>query len=326
MYSDLYDIDDETQDDSIKYYDAEGMAAIGTYPNNPSHHIINQTIKTAASSMGACCLCASCDCHCHSSKVENNQDFVRYLFDYDIFSMPQNFSRFGYLISYLKHEGILYNCCVVTTETCSLRGPYAFPGVSKKKRITGTEQYDEQEAINTKIIRSQVGGNLQFPRPINLIEPLLETTDVRMMMRNYVLKNNATDWRDLRYGLQMPTFLIYVKLNSSTNHLPSADFTALFDLRHLRVVGSDISLGRRLAELVAGIREKYFGISLPDFSKIEQEFTNLKLDRSLQKHDDIASTSKTKRNKISPLMVSKGDNIDSQPADTSHLFVKGNRL
>lgn len=275
-------------DDTIAYYDVNrGRAQENWHGDKKDDKWSNENaLIPAAPALGVCCFCSACNCHCHTAGTANNQfnneNFVRYLFDYDIFSIAHNFSRCGYLIAYLQHEGLIGNACVIVKGSHSLHGAYAHPVVSKAAS-ENTPYHKKSAGVRVDISRTKTSGNLQFKRPTNLIEPLLDVPDVRLLMRNYILSDPSRDWLDLRYALQMPTFLIYVKLDGSANHLANADLTAMFDLRQLRVIESGISVGRRLAELVAGIREKYFGVPLPDFDVIEQAFSHMLLDRSLRK-------------------------------------------
>nr|WQF02833.1 MAG: hypothetical protein [Apis mellifra filamentous-like virus] len=269
------------------------------------------TEQPSSSDPSRCCDCTGCDCPCHlllvssacpdpsaapTISTKSSENFVRYLFDYDLFSVTDNMSHCGYLLLYLKHEGILSHCCVISTESNRAVGPFAFPSVSSSS--TGS-------AIRTETYRDEY-GTLRFKRPANVIEPISDTPDIRKLMKNYIIVGDGRDWVNLRYALQLPAFMIYVQQQGSTNDLSSCDLRVTFDLRSMRLIGSSKTIGHRLAQTIAGIRHKYFGVPVPDFSAIEREYQAF----LLQRRTSSVSQQKRKRN-VPPAVTANSDSVPS---------------
>lgn len=270
--------------------DADNNERLLGHDNEPSQVASNDTTAS-----DRCCDCTGCDCPCHlllvssacpdpsaqpTISTKSSENFVRYLFDYDLFSVTDNMSHCGYLLLYLKQEGILSHCCVISTESNRAVGPFAFPTVGSSSSGIRTETYRDEY------------GTLRFKRPANIIEPLSDTPDIRKLMKNYIIVGDGRDWVNLRYALQLPAFMIYVQQQGSTNDLPSCDLRVTFDLRSMRLIGSSKTIGHRLAQTIAGIRHKYFGVPVPDFSAVEREYQAF----LLQRRTSSVGQQKRKRN------------------------------
>lgn len=241
-----------------------------------------------AASHGLCCLCGTCICLCHvEANACSNENFVRYLYDYDLFSVPRNFQNCGYLVAYLRDEGIFSNCVIVSAETSSLRGPYS--------RLIGTRSRHSnvERSVFSDIRRSRATGSLSFRSNSNVIESVNDF-DVRKLFRNLMLKNSRRDWLDLKYALQMPSIVVFFKAHGTKIYVPNADIVYDFDLRKLQILSDRKSIGRRLAELTAGFRREFFDVDLPNFDKVEEKFRAMLLDRSLlnMELNDLATSSR----------------------------------
>ncbi|KAK2574874.1 hypothetical protein KPH14_013139, partial [Odynerus spinipes] len=248
-----------------------GAGSVGAPNASVDSH---QEAARLASTYGLCCLCGTCLCTCHiESGAFNNENFVRYLYDYDLFSVPRNYQNCGYLVAYLKNEGILVNSVVVASDTNSLRGPFTTLLGSRSSRAT-------DRAIRSDIRRSRSNASLSFRRTANVIEPVNDF-DVRKLFRNLILKNTRRDWLDLKYALQMPSIVVFFKSHGTKTYVPNADIVYDFDLRKLQILSDKKTIGRRLAELTAGFRREFFDVSLPNFDKVDERFRAMLLDRNL---------------------------------------------
>lgn len=245
-------------------------AASGSTSATDSH----QEAARLASAYGLCCLCGTCLCTCHiEAGAFSNENFVRYLYDYDLFSVPRNYQNCGYLVAYLKNEGILVNSVVVASDTSSLRGPFTTLLGARSSRSS-------DRVIRSDIRRSRSNASLSFRRTANIIEPVNDF-DVRKLFRNLVLKNTRRDWLDLKYALQMPSIVVFFKSHGTKTYVPNADIVYDFDLRKLQILSDKKTIGRRLAELTAGFRREFFDVSLPNFDKVDERFRAMLLDRNL---------------------------------------------
>lgn len=222
-----------------------------------------------------CCDCSECNCNCHAWSLKKRhisdlkikaEDIVRYLFDYTLFKVPNNFERCGFLYIYLLSEGILDLSCIISKESCNVVGPFTKPN-PHNKRQKNIERVSELDSVNTYVDRNK-NGELHFTMPSNVIDPI-NVTDIRMLFRNIILTENTSEWLQIKTALQFPSILLYIKLQGSHVEI-NADRTWEFFLADLRNLSE--SLGHKLAKIIAWFRKVYFNIPVPDFTKLQKDF------------------------------------------------------
>lgn len=218
-----------------------------------------------------CCPCFGCPCSCHASdlcvsEVERPIDsFVVYLFDYGLFSVPKNSSKFDVLLDYLHEEGLYDRSYVVSVST------------------------DQQKAgMENGLSRSSRDTSLLRYKP-SVVESLEDTrNDVRKKFRGIVVQNSGYNWFAVRAALNFPSIIIYVRLSCSRNDVP-ADHTIVVDPANPQFVSSPGSYGFKIARILAHTRFKFFGVDNFDFSEI-LESNNMrmlqKMTTSLKRGDD----------------------------------------
>lgn len=197
-----------------------------------------------------CCPCFGCACSCHASdlcvsEIERPIDsFVVYLFDYGLFSVPKNSSKFDVLLDYLHEEGLYDRSYVVSVST------------------------DQQKSgMENNLCRSSRDSSLLRYKP-SVVESLEDTrNDVRKKFRGIVVQNSGYNWFAVRAALNFPSIIIYVRLSCSRNDIP-ADHTIVVDPSNPQFVSSPGSYGYKIARILAHTRFKFFGVDNFDFSEI----------------------------------------------------------
>lgn len=229
--------------------------------------------------------------------------YVRYLFDSQLFNVPNNEKQCGFLLTYLHHERIFDVSYVVTvgTDNRLLRGAWSGGGggfADKKRSSSRWNGFGFDEGATQKIheerrcaklyerLRSAAGArgeegsgssNRAYVPMFNASEAALRgpqnpvnRRDVRSLMQMVRLSGNPDeDWLDLKIQLCLPSIILYVKLQGSVTQVPNADFTVEVNMRELQLLGSEETLGQKLAGLLAHVRRRYFNVPVPDFERVQ---------------------------------------------------------
>lgn len=222
-----------------------------------------------------CCPCTGCLCSCHASFSDGVVDkdderpidsYVVYLFDYELFTVAQNYQKFELLLEYLKDENIFDRSYVVSTVSDRLRDSYS---ISSSAGARSTDSRLERCVYDTNVLRY---------RP-SIVESVNDTrSDIRQQFRGLIVQGSTHDWYNVRAALNFPAFLIYVRLASSKNDL-AADHIILVNWQQKSFVATRGSYGYKIARILAHERTKYFGIHPYNFEPLVKHVSFLSLQR-----------------------------------------------
>lgn len=228
---------------------------------------------------GSCCLCRGCACSCHvldehslslAPDIERPIDsYVVYLFDYELFTVPQNYNKFEILYDYLNEERIFDRSYVVSVATDTRRDDYSFYARDASNRNKGS-------TVESKLERSEVDVNVLRYRP-SIVESVDETrNDIRQRFRGLIVQGSRHDWFTVKSVLNYPSFIVYVRVLNSKNNLPSVDHTIVVDPSHKSFISSPGTQGLKIARILAHTRSKYFGIEHFNFTPLLEQ-SNLRI-------------------------------------------------
>lgn len=226
-----------------------------------------------------------------NSYYSKSSTFVRYLFDGQLFNVPNNYQQYSYLITYLKHERIFGESYLVTVRdskpTRSLRRHAADednPFGPKRKRFYAEDEpqdetrsrrwqncRDDSERCNMMLNRAAVattGDDEAFRFSGYPIRQPADQIDVRDLMTSVELSGGPTEWLDLKLTLRLPSIIVYLKLQGSNTLMPNADYTCRVTMQNLQALQGPRTIGEKLAMVLASIRKKFFNEPLPDFKRL----------------------------------------------------------
>lgn len=220
-----------------------------------------------------CCDCTNCTCSCHvndqmfAPDLERPIDsYVVYLFDYELFNVPQNYNKFEILYDYLNEERIFDRSYVVSVATDTRRDDYLMYERGSRNR----------NVVESRLERSEIDSNVLRYRP-SIVESIDETrNDVRQRFRGLVVQGSRYDWFTVKSVLNYPAFIIYVRVLNSKNDLPAVDHTIIVDPSHKTFISSPGTHGLKIARILAHTRTKYFGIDHFNFSHLLEQ-ANLRI-------------------------------------------------
>lgn len=220
-----------------------------------------------------CCDCTDCTCSCHvndqmfAPDLERPIDsYVVYLFDYELFNVPQNYNKFEILYDYLNEERIFDRSYVVSVATDTRRDDYLMYERGSRNR----------NVVESRLERSEIDSNVLRYRP-SIVESIDETrNDVRQRFRGLVVQGSRYDWFTVKSVLNYPAFIIYVRVLNSKNDLPAVDHTIIVDPSHKTFISSPGTHGLKIARILAHTRTKYFGIDHFNFSHLLEQ-ANLRI-------------------------------------------------
>lgn len=222
----------------------------------------------------SCCVCNGCSCSCHvrddtfsTTTIDAERpidSYVVYLFDYELFTVPQNYNKFEILYDYLNEERIFDRAYVVSVTSDTRRDDYALYPRNKG----GT--------VESKLERSDVDANVLRYRP-SIVESVDETrNDIRQRFRGLIVQGSRHDWFTVKSVLNYPSFIVYVRVLNSKNNLPCVDHTILVDPSHKSFISTPGTQGLKIARILAHTRSKYFGIDHFNFARLLEQ-SNLRI-------------------------------------------------
>lgn len=211
--------------------------------------------------------------------------YVRYLFDTQLFNVPNNQEQCNFLLTYLNYERIydvsyvVYNGPIVDNR---VRGNglrfknhqwknCAQSGQQKRARRHEDNNFDENlEELMIKSRQREADPSLpMFNTKANTkIKQPITRKDIRDLLQSIRLNNEEDDWLDLKVQLCLPSILLYFKLQGSATKVPNADYTVEISMRELQLLNSAETLGHKLATVVAYVRHRFFNNAVPNMDKL----------------------------------------------------------
>lgn len=253
---------------SIDELDGNGRSAVRNSTSGSSS-LSSVTFQSADNLGGrlssSCCPCVGCTCSCHLdggySYAECDRpidSYVAYLFDYELFNVPQNLQKYEVLLDYLREERIFDRSYVVSISTDTQRDNYTMSGAGGGRNT------------QSKLQRCEYDSNVLRYRP-SIVESTDDTrNDIRHKFRGLIVQGGKYDWFTIRSTLHFPAFLVYVKLACSKNDI-HADHTILVDTSNLNFISSQGTFGFKIARILAHTRSKYFGIPHFNFAPLIEQ-------------------------------------------------------
>lgn len=194
--------------------------------------------------------------------------YVRYLFDSQIFNVPNNYEKYKVWLTYLHSERIFEVCYVVGMTSSKVRGMSTAGSASSagwwsEARSRGVTKCRESVELVAPADEAMFSGSgeVVLRQPINRY-------DVRDLVQNVRLTGAPHEWLDLKVQLCLPSILMFVKLSGSPTKVPNADHTVQIDMRELQVLRSEDTLGEKLVRILADLRAKFFNAPPPDYNKL----------------------------------------------------------
>lgn len=290
----------EANDDSVRLPGDKGFQEITVNENGELvFETKSNSVSLSSSSINdkrdnddtRCCVCYGCACSCHvldehaliAPDVERPIDsYVVYLFDYELFTVPQNYNKFEILFDYLNEEGIFDRSYVVSVTTDTRRDDYSYyvrgdndRGVDGNGSNKGSG-IGSKNTIESKLERSEVDVNVLRYRP-SIVESIDETrNDIRQRFRGLIVQGSRYDWFTVKSVLNYPSFLLYVRVLNSKNNLSFVDHTIVVDPSHKTFISSPGTQGLKVARILAHTRTKYFGIEHFNFTHLLEQ-ANLRI-------------------------------------------------
>lgn len=172
--------------------------------------------------------------------------YVRYLFDQNLFNVPNNYDRCSFLVTYLKNERVF---------------DVTYAVGNAERRFRDGEMKVRGSKVTPTSPRFQVSAS--YDRTPN-DEPT-DREDVRRHLQRVWLSGDDREWLDLKVKLCMPSLIVFFKLAGSTVDVPNADLVVSVSMRDLLPLKDKRSLGEKLSVLMAAVRADYFGRRIPDF-------------------------------------------------------------
>lgn len=207
--------------------------------------------------------------------------YVRYLFDSQLFNVPNNYDKFKVWLTYLHSERIFEVCYVVGMTSSKVRGVGSSTSTAASGWWTEARSRGVVTTKDTSAARAASSGVTDLlPAPsaatqamfngsgeVALRQPI-NRYDVRDLVQNVRLTGAPHEWLDLKVQLCLPSILIFVKLSGSPTNVPSADHTTQIDMRELQVLRSEDTLGEKLVRILADLRARFFNAAPPDYNKL----------------------------------------------------------